>query len=202
MGKSTARRRQKKKKGEILTMNRIIKSIEDKYLIPSLDMVERTFTNSENAENGALVRRIVEEIRTMYTYVKELDLVMVDENDEVIGYVMFSKIHLNGKYLDELLILNPVAVKTELQRQHISKDLIEAGFEKAKAMGFKAVIVEGNPQNYRNRGFVTSCDYGIVAGETVDIPDPACLMVKELEENALEHISGILEYTEYKTLNQ
>ena len=34
--------------------------------------------------------------------------VMVDENDEVIGYVMFSKIHLNGKYLDELLILNPV----------------------------------------------------------------------------------------------
>lgn len=87
-----------------------------------------------------------------------------------------------------------------MQRQHISKELIEAGFEKAKSMGFKAVIVEGNPQNYCQRGFVTSAYYGIVAGESVGIPAPECLMVKELEENALENISGMLEYTDYKTL--
>lgn len=181
-------------------MCRIIKSMENKYLQSSLNMVRRTFTNSESAEDAQIVVNLIEEIRSMKYYVPELELIMVDEKDEVIGYVMFSRFHLEGKFEDELLILTPVAVKTELQRQHISKELIEAGFEKAKKMGYKVVIVEGNPQNYRNRGFVTSADFGIVAGESIDLPAPECLMVKELEENALNSISGVLEYTEYASL--
>ncbi|MBE6738282.1 MAG: N-acetyltransferase [Ruminococcaceae bacterium] len=181
-------------------MNRTIKSMEDKYLISSLDMIRRTFTNSESDEDAQIVVNLVQEIRSMEYYLPELELIMVDENDEVIGYSMFSRFHLGGKFKDELLILTPVAVKTELQRQHISKELIEAGFEKAKQMGFKVVLVEGNPQNYRSRGFVTSADFGIVAGESVGLPAPECLMVKEFEENALDNISGVLEYTEYKSL--
>ena len=182
-------------------MNKIIKSMENKYLMPSIDMVRRTFTNSETAEDAQVVVNIVEEIRGMKTYVPELELVMVNDADEVIGYLMFSKLFLDGKIQDDLLVLNPVAVKTELQRQHISKELIEAGFEKARSLGFKAVVVEGNPMNYRNRGFKTSCDYGIVAGESVGLPAPECLMVKELVENALENVSGVYEYTDYKSLN-
>ena len=181
-------------------MTRIIKSMEDKYLQTSLDMVRRTFTNSETAEDAQLVVKIIEDIRSLRFHIPELELVMVDENDEVIGYVMFSRMHLQGKYEDELLILDPVAVKTELQRQHISKELIEYGFERAKELGYKAVIVEGNPLNYRNRGFKTSCDFGIVAGESVRIPAPECLMVKELVDGALDNISGVLEYTDYKSL--
>lgn len=181
-------------------MNRIIKSMENKYLQPSLDMVRRTFTNSETAEDAQIVVNLIKEIRANKYYVPELELIMSDDNDEVIGYVMFSKMHLEGKFEDELLVLSPVAVKTELQRQHISKDLIEYGFEKAKKMGFKVVIVEGNPQNYRSRGFETSCNYGIIAGESVGIPAPECLMVKELEENALKRINGVLEYTMYESL--
>lgn len=181
-------------------MDRIIKSMENKYLQPSIDMVRRTFTNSESAEDAQIVVNIINELRSMRTYVPELDLVMVDENDEVIGYAMFSKIHLQGKFEDELLWLNPVAVKTELQRQHISKEIIEYGFEKAKEMGFSVVIVEGNPQNYQNRGFKTSVNFGIVAGESVDIPAPECLMVKELVKDSHKRINGVLEYTEYKSL--
>ncbi len=181
-------------------MNRTIKSMENKYLNPSLDMIRRTFTNSESAEDAQIVVNLVQEIRSMEYYVPELELIMVDENDEVIGYAQFSRFHLESKFSDELLILTPVAVKTELQRQHISKELIEAGFEKAKKMGFKVVLVEGNPQNYRSRGFVTSADFNIVAGESVGLPAPECLMVKELENGALECISGVLEYTEYKSL--
>ncbi len=181
-------------------MNRIIKSMEDKYLEKSLDMIRRTFTNSESAEDAQIVVDIVEEIRSLRFYVPELEFVMVDETDEVIGYAMFSKMHLSSKYQEQLLILNPVAVKTELQRQHISKKLIEFGFEQAKKLGFEAVLVEGNPQNYKDRGFKTSADYGIIAGESVGLPAPECLMVKELKENALEKINGVLEYTDYKTL--
>ena len=181
-------------------MNRIIKSMEDKYLKPSLDMVRRSFTDSENAEEADLVVRLIEEIRSMSTYVPELELIMVNNEDEVIGYAMFSGFHLGGKYREELLLLSPVAVKTELQRQHISKELIEYGFEKAVQMGYSAVIVEGNPQNYRPRGFQTSADFGIVAAESVGLPAVECLMVKELQKGALEHIHGVVEYSDYKAL--
>ena len=105
---------------------RMIKSMEDKYLQPSLELVEKVFTDSECAENGKLVRSLVEEIRSKRFYLPKLELIMVDsDTDEVIGYVNFARFHLEGKYENELLLLSPVAVKTALQRQHISKDLID-----------------------------------------------------------------------------
>lgn len=181
-------------------MERLIQSMDDAHLLSSLELVEEVFTQHENAQEGALVRRLVEEIRSMPTYLPQLELIMVDEQDAPIGYVMFSRFHLEGKYDQELLILTPAAVKTDLQRQHICRDLIEYGFRKAIDMGFKAVIVEGNPDNYRARGFVTSADHGIVAGASVHLPHVNCLMVKELVPGALEHISGKVEYTDYETL--
>jgi predicted N-acetyltransferase YhbS len=175
--------------------------MEEKYLLPAAELVEAVFTDHENAEEGKLVRRLVEEIRSKRFYLPELELVMVDsDTDAVIGYVMFSRFHLDGKYEDELLILTPAAVKTALQRQHISKELIEYGFERAKELGYKAVIVEGNPMNYRNRGFVTSAGYGITAHESVGLPAVECLMVKELIPGGLEGIHGQVCYADYETL--
>ena len=181
-------------------MARIIKSMEDKYLKESKELVEKVFSESEDAESGKMVGRLVEEIRAKKYYIPELEFIMVNEENAVIGYAMFSSFHLGGKYEDELLILTPVAVKTGLQRQHISKEIIEYGFEVAKKLGYKAVLVEGNPQNYRSRGFDSSYKYGIEAAGSVQLPHPDCLMVKELEEGALEHISGLLDYSYYECL--
>ena len=179
---------------------RTIKTIEEKYLNPTLDLVEQVFTAHSDAEEGALVRALVEEIRSKRFYLPELELVMVDENDSPIGYCNFSRFHLGGKYEDELLLLSPVAVKTDLQRQHISKALIEYGFEKAAALGYRAVIVEGNPRNYRSRGFRTSADFGITAHESVGLPAPECLMVKALVPGGLEGIQGQVCYSDYECL--
>ena len=181
-------------------MNKIIKAMEEKYKLPALDLVETVFTDHENADEGKLVRSLVEEIRGMNTYIPELELIMVDEQDAPIGYCMFSRFHLEGRYEKELLILTPVAVKTELQRRHISKDLIEYGFEAAKKLGYKVVIVEGNPMNYRSRGFVTSADFGITAHESVGLPALECLMVKELGPGALQNMHGQVSYSNYQSL--
>lgn len=181
-------------------MERIIKSMENKYLVSALELVENVFTKYENEAEGRLVRRLVEEIRAKKYYIPELELIMVNESDEVIGYAMFSCFHIEERYEDELLMLTPVAVKTELQRQHISKELIEYGFAKAKKMGYKVVLVEGNPQNYRSRGFVTSAGYGIFAAPSVGLPAKECLMVKELTEGALENINGSVDYSFYECL--
>ena len=182
-------------------MRRTVKPMEEKYLLPSLELVETVFTEYETPEDGKITRSLVEEIRSKKYYVPQLDLVMVDDRDEVIGYCMFSRFHLEGKYEDQLLILTPVAVKTSLQRQHISKEMIEYGLQKATEAGYKAVIVEGNPMNYRNRGFVTSEPFGIIAHESVGLPAPECLMVQELVPGGLDGIQGVLSYEEYQSLH-
>ena len=114
-------------------MERRIKAMEKKYLLPSLDLVENVFTAYQDEKEGKMVRRLVEEIRAKKYYVPGLELIMVNERDEVIGYAMFSRFHLGGKYENELLLLTPVAVKTQVQRQHISKQLLEYGFKIGRA---------------------------------------------------------------------
>ena len=183
-------------------MQRIIKPMEGKYLQASLELVEDVFAKWDSPEEGKTVRSLVEEIRAKKYYLPELELIMVDENDQILGYAMFSGFHIEGRYEDELLILTPVAVKTEYQRQHISKELIEYGLEKAGKLGYKAVLVEGNPRNYNPRGFVTSADYGIVAGPGIHLPHVSCLMIRELVDGALKHIHGTVDYSFYDALHE
>lgn len=187
-------------------MKREIKTMEQRFLEKSLAFVEQVFSAHESPAEGRAVRSLVEEIRSKEYYLPQLELMMVDADagDEIIGYVMFSRFHLEGRFGHELLLLSPAAVKTSLQRQHISKELIEYGFAEAVKMGYKAVLVEGSPQNYRARGFVTSADHGIIPGRTVALPPERfdCLMVKELIPGALEAagIRGRVEYDFYQSL--
>lgn len=125
---------------------RQVREMEGQYRLPALELVEEVFTQYDSPEEGQMVRRLVEEIRAGRYDIPRLELVMVDEEDGVIGYAMFSRFPIEGKYEEELLLLSPVAVKTALQRQHISKDLLEYGFARAEELGFRAVLVEGDPQ--------------------------------------------------------
>ena len=178
---------------------RTITAMKPEYLLPSLELVEQVFTEHENADEGRLVRALVEEIRSKEYYLPELELLML-EDGEVVGYVMFSRFHLGGKYDDRLVILTPAAVKTSLQRQGISRELITYGLRKAAEMGFPAALVEGNPANYCARGFKTSANHGIVAGPNIHLPHVDCLMVTELVPGGLEGITGEVDYGMYETL--
>lgn len=181
-------------------MTRIIRSITPEHALEALELVQEVFTEYRDAQEGRVVRALVEEIRRKRFYVPALEITAVDEDNHVIGYCMFSRFHLEGKYENELLLLTPVAVKTALQRQHISKDMIEFGFDLARQMGYKAVIVEGNPRNYRSRGFVTATEHGIIPGGTVHLPHIDCLMAAELFPGAFAEIQGRVEYSDYDTL--
>lgn len=78
-------------------MNRIIKNMENKYLDTSAQFVEDVFTDSEGKEPASIVKQLVLEIRSKRFYLPELELIMVDELDCILGYAMFSRFHLEGK---------------------------------------------------------------------------------------------------------
>ena len=78
-----------------------IKAIPFDQLEEALDFVKKVFTDSEGEESGTLVMNLVKEIRSKKYYLPELELVMIDENNEIIGYCMFSRFHIENKYDDE-----------------------------------------------------------------------------------------------------
>lgn len=180
---------------------RTITSMKPEYLESSLDLVEQVFAEHDSPEEGRTVRALVEEIRSKKYYLPELELLML-EDGEPVGYVMFSRFHIEGKYEDRLLLLTPAAVRTDRQRQHICRDLIEHGFAKGREMGFTAAMVEGNPANYRSRGFQTSANFGIVASPKIHLPHVDCLMVTELVAGGLEGIKGEVDYSFYNVLSE
>jgi predicted N-acetyltransferase YhbS len=52
--------------------------------------------------------------------------------------------------------------------------------------------------NYRNWGFATSANYSITVHESVGLPAPECLMVKELVPGGLDGMHGQVSYSDYR----
>ena len=88
---------------------------------------------------------------------------------------------------DEVLCLGPVSAHPELQGRGIGSQLIRQTIASATALGFKAIILYGDPAYYSRFGFENAQKYGITTREGKNF-DP--FMALELYPGALEGISG------------
>jgi len=114
---------------------------------------------------------------------------LVAEQDGAIrGHVILSPVSLTGDSADlPLGGLGPIGVLPDHQGQGIGGALVEAGLAGARALGWKAVFLVGNPAYYSRFGFVLAVPLGFTYGNPHF--DPA-LQVIELEPGALEGASG------------
>lgn len=87
----------------------------------------------------------------------------------------------------EVLCLGPVSAHPELQGRGIGTQLIRQTIASAKALGFKAIILYGDPAYYSRFGFENAQKYGISTRENKNF-DP--FMALELYPGALDGISG------------
>ena len=77
-----------------------------------------------------------------------LSLVAVEAGD-VVGHVLFSRLRAPAS----ALALAPLAVRADRRRRGIGARLVEAGLDRAKREGWRAVVVLGDPAYYRRFGF-------------------------------------------------
>ena len=77
-----------------------------------------------------------------------LSLVAVEAGD-VVGHVLFSRLRAPAS----ALALAPLAVRADRQRRGIGARLVEAGLDRAREEGWRAVVVLGDPAYYRRFGF-------------------------------------------------
>jgi putative acetyltransferase len=94
-----------------------------------------------------LVRRLVAAGRA------SISLVAVDEEDAVLGHVLFSPVTIEEGDDGKSLGLAPVAVHPDHQRQGIGHDLIEEGIGACFVQDARAVFVLGSPAYYTQFGF-------------------------------------------------
>ncbi len=104
--------------------------------------------------------KLVEEIRCSGRYNPELSLVAEVEG-AIVGHILCSYIDLVGEETLQVLGLAPMAVLPQFQRRGIGSALVQAGLEKAEAIGEAIVIVLGHPHFYTRFGFEPSVNYKI-----------------------------------------
>lgn len=127
---------------------------------------------------------LVHIMRNHPDFIKDLDFVAIME-DKIVGNIMYAKSSLvNEEGLPlKTTTFGPVSVLPELQRKGIGSKLIQHTIEKAKEMGYKAIIIYGHPHNY--------CKHGFVGSKSVNVSDsegrfPYSLLVLELEKGCLK----------------
>lgn len=124
-------------------------------------------------DHGQVVADLVDALRGQLTDGNGVSLVAVDENQEVIGHVMFTRGLLDApRRLVEVQVLSPLAVLPARQNRGVGTALITAGLQVMVERSVPVVFLEGDPGYYSRLGFAPGAPQGF-RKPSLRIPDPA-----------------------------
>ena len=142
-----------------------------------------------NQEDEAL---LVDRLRNSKAFDPSLSLVAV-ETEDVVGYILFSKIVIGDHRAHRSLALAPVAVLPEYQSKGIGGKLIEEGLARSRELGYESVIVLGHADYYPRFGFKEADNWNI----TCPFPVPReNFMALSLNPGGLDSVSGEVRYAD------
>lgn len=110
-------------------------------------------------------------------------------NGMICGHIFYTISHVINETGDrsDVLSFGPISVRPDYQHTGIGSHMIRMSFANARAQGYKAVIITGNPAYYSRFGFKPASDFGIsdADGSSYD-----ALMACELVNCGLSGIHG------------
>lgn len=141
---------------------------------------------------GCSEHYVIHVLRDDPAFIPELDLVM-EQSGRLIGQNMFMKTVINaddGRDI-QVLTMGPIGILPEKKRQGYGKKLLDYSLEKAKAMGFGAVLFEGNIAFYGKCGFDYARKFGIRYHDLPEGADDSFFLCHELIPGYLNDITGV-----------
>ncbi len=134
---------------------------------------------------------LVHIMRSSPDFIPELDFVAILDN-RIVGNIMYTISSIKETPGNEFPVITfgPVSVLPEFQNQGIGSALIRHSFDEARRLGYKAVIIYGLPAYYSRLGFEPCIKYNI---SNHDNRYPRAMQVFELEQGALNHVSGVFQ---------
>lgn len=170
------------------------------------DYIIRLERDDEHRETENLVREafwnvympgcsehyVLHTLRNDPDFIKELDFVM-EQNGRLIGQNIFMKtvIDSDDGSTVPVLTMGPICITPELKRKGYGKKLLDHSLEKAKEMGFGAVLFEGNIDFYGKSGFDYASKFGIRYHDLPEGADSSFFLCKELREGYLNNVTGV-----------
>jgi len=141
---------------------------------------------------GCSEHYVLHVLRDDPAFVPELDFVM-EQNGEPIGQNMFMKtvITADDGRIVPVLTMGPIGITPALKRHGYGKKLLDYSLEKAAAMGFGAVLFEGNIGFYGKCGFTYAREFGIRYHDLPEGADDSFFLCKELIPGYLSDVTGV-----------
>ena len=141
---------------------------------------------------GCSEHLVIHVLRDDPAFVKELDFVM-EQDGRLIGQNMFMKTVINADDGRDIpvLTMGPIGILPELKRQGYGKILLDHSLEQAAAMGFGAVLFEGNIGFYGKSGFDYARKFGIRYHDLPEGADDSFFLCKELIPGYLSGVTGV-----------
>ena len=141
---------------------------------------------------GCLEHYVLHQLRNDPAFVPELNFVM-EKDEQLIGQNMFMRAVINADDGREIPIMTmgPICITPELKRQGYGKKLLDFCLDKAAAMGFGAVLFEGNIKFYSHCGFDYARKFGIRYHDLPEGADDSFFLCKELIPGYLSGVTGV-----------
>ncbi len=172
------------------TNNTIIRPEREEDYREVENLVREAFWNVYRP--GCSEHYVIHVLRDDPAFVKELDLVM-EKDGELIGQNMFMRtvIEADDGRVIPVLTMGPIGITPELKRRGYGKKLLDHCLEKATAMGFGAVLFEGNIGFYGHCGFEYARNFGIRYHYLPEGADDSFFLCKELIPGYLDDVIGV-----------
>ena len=168
----------------------IIRLEEEKDYFETENLTREAFWNVYR--EGCFEHLIIHNLRKDKSFVKELDY-CIEIDNKIIANIVYAKgkLKLENGDIREILIFGPVSVLPKYQKKGYGEKLINYTIEKAKELGFDAIVIMGNPNYYKKFGFESCSKYKIYY-EGIDKNEEApFFMIKILNDNNIENLKGI-----------
>ena len=141
---------------------------------------------------GCSEHYVIHVLRDDPAFVKELDFVM-EQDGRLIGQNMFMRTVIDaddGRMID-VLTMGPIGITPELKRRGYGKMLLDYCLDRAAALGFGAVLFEGNIGFYGHCGFTYARNFGIRYHDLPEGADDSFFLCRELIPGYLAGITGV-----------
>ncbi|HAQ21235.1 MAG TPA: GNAT family N-acetyltransferase [Prolixibacteraceae bacterium] len=153
-----------------------------------IELTEKAFETMEFSDGNE--GQLVDKLRKAPTFISELSLV-AELNGQLVGHILFTPLQIRNEQTSFIsLVLGPVSVLPEFQKKGIGGQLIMAGHQKARELGFQSVILIGHPEYYPRFGYKPASTWGIKT--QIPLPSDDVFMAVELTEGALDKVSGMV----------
>ena len=154
------------------------------------DLVRESFWNVYRP--GCSEHYVIHVLRDDPAFVNELDYVM-EQDGCLIGQNMFMRtvIRADDGQVIPVLTMGPIGITPKLKRKGYGKKLLDFCLEKAAALGYGAVLFEGNIGFYGHSGFDYARNFGIRYHDLPEGADDSFFLGRELIPGYLRDVTGV-----------